>query len=422
MGFNSLFEFGRGARMRKLFDKGKATSRQILEVEFGHFPPKGIDFADQNHLDTRVNLRSSLQDKDAGFLTKILTTTMALGYVHGKEQVTGSELKEAKKDQSIYMNPILMGTIGKLITGKMTYTGASMLLGNLSLAGLAAFAHRYEFLLGTSLLTTLRHVPIIQIVTMPFKSFSDVVGHEHIHVLQIHDGERAKTGFDMDEDHFKGKVREAQKEFPWYKRIRGRFDRVASLGVSSYFLNDVEIQARLHTLMVHGYKRWGRLPGNREEFTAAAIDCGLNAPREVHERIKASKNPNVADFLKPGLTGTFMRCARKSFGTDTAEINAAQRAMMDKDLQRDFWKTTLPFMYGHLLELYGDPYGRRKMGYTKRVDEDGDPIPLPKARKKRPTVPLITDSPPPIRGSVPEVPLTIRYPRSSGVSGFGLGA
>jgi len=372
-----LFPHGREAQIRALYRKGNATSREILETEFGHWPPNGINVTSTKHLDKTVELKSHFEDNRSGAFDKFFNTVATLGYVYGKETMLPRSKKNdyGQADETIFFNPVLMGTIGKAGAAFLAYTLASRFIADLSLTGALNFLLDHELLSLMVFATSLRHLAITQIFTHPFHSYSDVIGHEHIHILQIHDKKRAKTGYDMDQDHFKDMVTENSESFSRLKKFRKFMDNVFSFGTSRYLLNDVEVQARLHTVMVHGYHRWGRLPENRQEFIAACVDSGLKVHPAIRKEADLLPQEVRNEFIKPGLTGAFMRAARDIISNEVGELNAAHRAIMDENLQYSFWDETLPYMYGHLLELYGDKKGRHKMGWTKLHDEDG-PIPL----------------------------------------------
>ena len=66
--------------------------------------------------------------------------------------------------------------------------------------------------------------------------------------------------------------------------------------------------------MVHGEKRWGRLPETRHELWGALIDAGLSAPKKIHDELKNSTEAGVKDFYKPGLKTTFNAAAPAAIG------------------------------------------------------------------------------------------------------------
>lgn len=384
----------RGAAMRALYKQGHATSKQLLEAEYGVWPPKGVDYTAKNKLDTNVNIKSHFADKEMGFFGKAFTTVAALGYVHGKETAVGSEdNKKAPKDQTIYMNKALFSPLGKVAMAYLAFNFAAHFLAEAAATGVMSYFTNHWFMSANLFMTSVRHQMLVQMVTMPFRGVSDTLGHEHIHILQIHDQKRAKTGHAMDDDYFKNQIVANHKEFTGLRKVAKYADNFFSLGMSRYFLNDVEVQARMHTALVHGYQRWGRLPQTQTELHAAMIDAGLNAPQEIWDTVKNSREKGVADFETPGFKGVFNRVARKMFSMEAVELNVSQRAISDEPMRLKFWQTTMPFMYGHLLELYGDESGFEKMGINFISDQQKPEEELKQARVFR--SPWASPPPPP---------------------------
>ncbi len=369
----------RKEKLHAIYNRGQATSREILEAEFGHFPPTGLDYRPTNHLDTAVSIRSHFQDKKMGVFSKAISTVGVAGYVYGKEHPTAKDQTKSliPEEQNIFINKALLGSVGRVALGAIGASLAVRFLSDLSVSGMVDFLKGHQFLALTMFATSLRHLPLTHIYGISLTSrLPDTLGHEHIHILQIHDKNRANTRWPIEDNHFKNGVTENFETFSRFKKTRKFFDDALSLNMSRYLLNDVEIQARLHTVLVHGYERWGKLPENRAEFFAACVDAGLNVPKKFREEIDATLSPEEKKtFIKPGLSSTFMRHARGFTNAETAELNAAQRSIMDETFQHKHWDETMPFLYGHLLELYGDPGGRKKMQYTTHMGLDGAPIP-----------------------------------------------
>lgn len=372
----------RGAAMRALYRQGHATSKEILEAEYGVWPPKGLDYTAKNKLDTSVSIKSHFADKEMGFFGKAFTTVATLGYVHGKETAVGSENnKKAPKDQTIYLNSALFNPLGKVAMGYIAFNAAAHFYATAMTTGVLSYFTGHWFLSANMLLTSLQHLMVSQLMTMPFRGVGDTLGHEHMHILQIHDKKRARTGFAMDDDVFKGEIVANHKEFTGLRKAAKFADNFFSLGLSRYFLNDVEVQARMHTALVHGYQRWGRLPETQTELHAAMIDAGLNAPKEIWDEVRNTREKGVSDFETPGFKGVFNRAARKILSMEAVELNVSQRAIADEAMELKFWQVTMPFMYGHLLELYGDEGGFEKMGIHFISDQEKT---TDKAKEARP--------------------------------------
>jgi len=131
---------------------------------------------------------------------------------------------------------------------------------------------------------------------------------------------------------------------------------------------DVQTEVILHTIMTHGRQRWGRLPLTPHELWASLIDCGLTAPAKINDKLSSSSKDSHLLFHRSGLSSYFNSSLRSITDKAAAELNAATRAHILSDLKETFWTETLPYLYGHLLELYGDKNGRKLMGFDKEVN------------------------------------------------------
>lgn len=208
---------------------------------------------------------------------------------------------------------------------------------------------------------------------MPFRSTLDILGHEHIHVLQKQN-HPANNSFDMLDDTVKHMF--LANMTPVGKGIN-KVDNIVTFGTSRYLINDCEVQARLHTIMVHGSKRWGSLPKNRHQLWAALHDSGLSMPSSIREEFdreefnNAIKNDfsNASRFWKPELSDKFFRCIRKVFNPEVTELQSAQRSLYNESLRETFWRFSLPLYYGHLLALYGDRHGLDRMKMPKQRED-----------------------------------------------------
>ncbi|MDE1171861.1 MAG: hypothetical protein PW734_11765 [Verrucomicrobium sp.] len=110
-----------------------------------------------------------------------------------------------------------------------------------------------------------------------------------------------------------------------------------------YYLSHIEIQARLHQLAVAACAagEWKELPRTREALRTA---------------------------LEPALRGDDSRNAWKTENNPDAhaalsELREHVLGVLSPKQQEAFFRDALPSIYGSLLELYGDSEGRRSMGF-----------------------------------------------------------
>lgn len=341
-------------KIRDLAKNGPLTSRQMLEAEYGTLALLRNREAKTD--DRTFRIVSFLDDRDKNLWKKFKVAATVGGYV--KTQPNGNN------KQDIHLNyPLLAAT--PYIIPAIFALGICFSIKNFLALGLVS-AIRY-----------LPSVPIFMtslrtyILGMPFsffrKELADVAGHEHIHVLQV--GDKRRSG---------------PEEFrillsPFSDRARGNmkgpysffdsFNYAFSFGMTRYFMKDSEVQARLHTVMVHGFRKWGRLPENKRELWAALIDSGLLAPARIHEELKSiPADTELETFATTKNDSALKKCFNRNASLPVSELNIACKAHLQKDLKERFWLETLPYLYGHLLELYGYEDGRRMMGYRKKFD------------------------------------------------------
>ena len=127
--------------------------------------------------------------------------------------------------------------------------------------------------------------------------------------------------------------------------------------VSNYYVEGVEIQARMHEIMVAGYAQWGRLPANKIELQAALYNAGIKMPLRVDWAL--ASHPEGQQALRD------FRCSAR-----VAEIVAHPVSGINKAIdfallparRAHVWDVVFPQQYGHLIEMYGDGPGRARMG------------------------------------------------------------
>src|SRR5690606_14076498 len=130
-----------------------------------------------------------------------------------------------------------------------------------------------------------------QILTLPFRAAMDTIGHEHVHVLQVHD--ENKTGL-LTTNTSKAKDLLSKADSPLLG-MANFLNACASLGTLPYLRNDAEIQARLHTVLAKGYRdRWQQLPATRHELWGALVSSGLNAPPAIRRALDSSAEEGLS--------------------------------------------------------------------------------------------------------------------------------
>ncbi len=286
----------RNQMAERLLFRGHATVDEIMGVSFGTWPPKGIDLIGSNSQRVDfVSLSQMFNTTDPGILLE--KGRDALGFA------------ASGNNRHIWISDKLRGEAA----------GAQMLGG--------------------------------------------ILGHEGAHILQFDHQVRAPSVFGHEignrlRDNFSKPISNLLAD-----SVFGRHTDEARLQAANkpfegkpygmgYYKDGVEIQARIHEIMVEGYPKWKQLPQNREQFLVAMQSAGVQLSPTTKAELERS--PNYAD-------------AKKLFGEPAPtraanEINIARSTLTDIG-QPAFEKDTLTRMYADLIEMYGDRPGRERFGY-----------------------------------------------------------
>lgn len=371
---------------RELAENGnRLTSDKILSLEFNKAALNDMGITPETMPHHKVNVRGIHQDPESGIISKLLMSMMALGYTHAgkpedyKKTKLGPE--EADADyRSVYLNRLLFSPPGQyLAAGLAKSVAVSFASWAVHGIGAAVSWVTSRPLMLAALLTPIRKVVPLHILTMPIRSMAKIMGHEHIHFLQKVDRDTHTSGFDV----FKNSFQKANSPKDVLKSQWAGVNNLLSFGMTNYFTTDYEVQARLHTVIANGSHRWERLPKTKEELWLALDDCGLHMPGEIRDELKSGLKDafnGASGFTAQTLESRLGRAARAAFSPDVAELRAAQASFLNHDGKVNFWRQELPYLYGHLLEMYGQKDGRKMMGFDPAAwpaNISDDPAPGP---------------------------------------------
>jgi hypothetical protein len=200
------------------------------------------------------------------------------------------------------------------------------------------------------------------------RDYSNTIAHEHIHLMQEHERELGWGSMWQNTSAVYLKLPPQDKgvkgwlKHRWQKFAQNRIDKKAQLdageiyNVSNYFSRGVEMQARLHEVLVQGYAGWQKMPGSKMELWAALHGLGLNTPPSVLKELKSS--PEGFEALETFKSSAHMQ---KQAAHKIGELNFVDRYAVFKENREVLWRNTYPDLYGNLLENYGDSLGRARM-------------------------------------------------------------
>ncbi len=169
--------------------------------------------------------------------------------------------------------------------------------------------------------------------------FADTVAHEHIHILQKN---MMRAGIS---DAFGRNRKHDLKDV--FKPFIG--------SMAKYLCEEDETQVRLHQIVAHHYRAFGQLPLNPHELFALLKVEGVKIDSPLVDSMLADTDGIKARYKfsnssyrgRPGIIremSSIFWCAKN-------------------EKRDDYCKNVFTALYGHLLELYGDQEGSRRVGF-----------------------------------------------------------
>lgn len=357
-------------------------SIDLLKQQFGEWPPKGTDCVATDRLEQPIVIKRFRDDKKNSLSRRIGLSIGGSGYTNNlKRDSADRENPEDDLNREIFINDRMMSgpvqTLFQCATFELWNAAAVCVAGSslASAAPLSSIALQADALLiglawgstrkfGANMLLS----PLNLHAFPAYRSLADVVHHEHDHILQYKDKElhqEAICSAQLDEQPF---LMEGYKNISAARKYIGMLDSVVGFNTVRNLSRDVEIQTRMHVILGRGYQKWGRLPGTREELWAAMINYGCDAPKDIKREAREALNSFKRLRFSPNSPA---KQIISGIAIDTvAELNSANIHYNKLGLRDYYWRTVLPYLYGHQLELYGDPNGRAKMGFNQSRPEE----------------------------------------------------
>ncbi|MCE9508053.1 MAG: hypothetical protein K8R48_07050 [Alphaproteobacteria bacterium] len=224
-----------------------------------------------------------------------------------------------------------------------------------------------------------REISINQNSLIKQKIVHSTLGHEAIHIMQGDTAHRKERSFlqklaynmftDGEQQPLSNRVME---ELTTEKKTGGglcsEFQKVMKKTGDywgeykhiQYLRSGIEVQARIHQIIIEGYPRWGKVPATQDEFYAAMKNAGLNLPPEIEKRLEnLPANSSAHSFLK----------CEKGQCHKVSEINEVTASFPEKGKQV-LWNKVMPALYADLITMYGDKQGGQKMGFDTKIQAD----------------------------------------------------
>lgn len=291
-----------------MYAKGEANSLDILRTDFGHWPPNGLDIVRPPDFDIKFK---SIFGTFAGLSRFFPSLTSAF--------LTAQLSKSSPISAAIFFAIATAARVMALGGFVKKKEPTIFLNDGYRLLGRFQGGRRY---------------------------LSHIISHEFKHVLQGRDSiESLSSSINGDRKDIASMLEEDVSEH------------------KKYLAEECEIQARLHTVIVGAYHQFERMPTNYEELIAALHSQGVKIPDIALRHARSTLQGRQAFSFYVKDDELHDRYADKSAIGDLNSVLEAVR----QEHQKQFSAEILPFIYGDLLELYGDRYGAKRMGHTHNV-------------------------------------------------------
>lgn len=333
----------RDKEILRLFNAGACGSTDILRADFGQWPPRGLDVTAQPEGAVRFR-----------WLYTPLYACETASILYKKLKKDPDAPADLQKFPAFVAVPLLAGAMA--VYGMISMAGH--MLGWGKLRGMVIGGDPGRRIYITPVSATQR---------------TDVISHEHIHILQGDRGVGKGKG--------KGKGILASIFAEALKNQDGH---------TRYKLEDNEVQANMHLLMLNFYRAQQVMPATKYEFLAALLS---------HTLIRIGAGREFLDFVHSDR----MRAAQKRLGLNQAmpgpDDEASQEFSGDMFLFADmlnsfeerkaFITDALPALYADLVEMYGAPRTAAAIRAEAIDDRDFEGIifALRAREKMRPTMP-----------------------------------
>jgi hypothetical protein len=358
--------FSRKERLHnRLLAAGGGSVEDIFAIEYGEWPPKGLD-VDGTAKDISFGYKYTPESESKEYnifspeFYSVISQRLENYRLAQIENTASSSIRRRITDRAHLLNDI----------GRHVYWGLNNFSRNMYVAGLGGNGNIYLNPL-TSILGSVK-----------------TTGHEAVHICQsdlrsvvvdpkgLMSSRRYGVGAAMDQV-----ITRAEKP----KRTLKRHARNEQYGSGrshrflppNYYSQEIEIQARMHSLMTKGYKRWGKVPANKLELWAALRAQGVEMPLRIKKELKSSPEGRKAMkdfrprpwFARTAKWLTMFILNRNATDTDARRINRGFGSF-PREQREAVWHEVFPTLYATLIEFYGDIQGRERFGLGKSLSTE----------------------------------------------------
>lgn len=131
-----------------------------------------------------------------------------------------------------------------------------------------------------------------------------------------------------------------------------------------YLSAEYEVQARLHTILTNAYIQHQKTPLTKYELWACLISQGMTPPQSIINF--AIRDPEcMSAFRKYPTIMSYVE--NHADASAVTQLNHVRDSIDDKSERYHLWNDVLPWLYGDILELWGDRLGHVRMGHTHNI-------------------------------------------------------
>jgi hypothetical protein len=301
---------------RRLYSVQHRSSRAQLELDFGHFPPAPLrckDLKGSWNLVRVAGIGQTYQD---------LRVFRALMKAVGKDD-QGAVDRDISSNEEYQAARRVAGELAKvrrLLVGVLWLT--PILLAVRSYFSKTPAVHSRDGVGGYFNALLPDHIVIRE--TGGKLGDAAVVSHEHVHLLQHHDGETHSRALQSPSTFLS--------------------DKALTVPQLQYFFEKREVEARLHECVLSCYRAWGHLPlvvSELMSLLASSQSLGWLVSGVLSEDPSSPNVPPQQPYVErePEFAG---------------QLEMILLSMRTPELQRRFITEVLPVMYANLLRYYGD--------------------------------------------------------------------
>ncbi len=357
--------------VRALANRGEGKIVDFLKIDFGHWPPHGLH--SPSPVPDETVLIKNFEDLEKFSGQALSEETKKVGGF-----VLWPDFQASQHQPSMALNRrhngfkpqlISIATITSYAAASIGYLSIACFMASSSLVTAVAFAAAPHLILAATQMFESGRKSLNMVLSNAKTEMPDTVTHEFAHVLQmrrlalrgisnynLYRREAAPIGEHLPPENLEHSLRALlpnAQDSPDEKSAKAK-ERL------HYLLDPCEIQARLHVCVTDAYRRIGHLPENITQFYALMQQQGFQLPPALALEVAQTARLQAGAAFWQGFNKAGTSWKQHYNAADLTELFA--EVGKNPEASTQMWQNVLPYLYGDLLELYGNPEGKRQIG------------------------------------------------------------